>query len=156
MLDNRTAITDNHMAEFRRVLKKNSKFRCQDPFFLINPDRLRIVDKNREHIQILYSESDQDRRNGDGHWKTIHYVNHRIHVYDSARRSLLRDDMFFIKQILPYKCEIFYETTQLQNGRRESGIFAMAFATSLAMGNKILDLTNSTQFLNLNLTFFRI
>lgn len=118
------------MAEFRQVLENNSPFRCQDPYFICNAARLRKINPDQPHIQVLW----HDTKHHIGHWKSIYYKDKCVYVYDSAGRKLQQEDLYFLSYLIPKHYQIAYEQVQRQQGKFNCGIFAMAFATSLALG----------------------
>lgn len=83
------------------MLENNSPFHMQHPLFLFNPIRLRKVNPDQPHIQILWGSTEWN--NGIGHWKTIHYKNNCVHVYCSAGRKLREEDIYFLSKILAKK-----------------------------------------------------
>ena len=81
-------------------------------------------------IQVLFSGG-----TNYGHWICIYYRNSTIHVFDSLNKLTLdMNHKIFLNRMFPNKnnIRIIFETVSQQINGYDCGVFAIAFATSLA------------------------
>lgn len=144
-------LTDEHIYDFAEVVRSfDSGLRMRDTLMCQwMPHKLRPVDRNEKFVQIIYNQfqvaEDEDvrRRNreGTGHWTCIHYEPTWdgvgvIAVYNSIYQDqLYREQERVIDALFPGRRPriTFPEVSRQQNGY-DCGVFAMAFATSVAFG----------------------
>lgn len=91
-----------------------------------------ITPVSSQHIQILPSGATEHVT----HWICTYYDGFAIHVYDSANNdkvnNLTPDQLHFVHLLFPDKPNIVYEDVQQQTNAVDCGVFAIAFAVSIA------------------------
>ncbi|KAG8237443.1 hypothetical protein J437_LFUL016255 [Ladona fulva] len=84
------------------------------------------------HIQILPSSA-TDRVT---HWICTYFDGNVIHVYDSLPSvgGLTSEQINFLRKLFPHQPRVIYEQPQQQQNAYDCGVFAIAFAVSVANG----------------------
>ena len=108
------------------------------------------IDKNRENIQILYSQYTDDwNDNTGGHWVCCYYDKSKLFIYDSLGGNYRhRHHKISLEKLLPFysvtRENITYPRFQMQPSGDDCGVFAIAFGVTLVLGKKP-DLVNYNQ-----------
>lgn len=131
-------IEDDVVRAFHEKLLRCTSFRPRELELFQHPELIEPVPKNETHLQVIYD--------GDvglvGHWSCIYYINGILRVYDSLVGVLGKSQKIYVKALFPYLSEscIQFPSVQRQPNTIDCGLFAIAFATSLALK------TNPSQF----------
>ncbi|XP_043472427.1 uncharacterized protein LOC122505072 [Leptopilina heterotoma] len=90
----------------------------------------------QEHLQLIYRDSENATKNDDevGHWCCIHYVNHKLRIYDSLYNNLNELQNIYLSILFPHCPKIVFPFVQRQSNGIDCGVFAIAFATSIMLG----------------------
>lgn len=88
------------------------------------------------HLQIMFS-GDHRSEAAVGHYKVLHYNGREINIYDSLNsKNLTPLEINFIKTVLPHvSTPPNFIRVQEQTNYIDCGIFAIANATSIALGH---------------------
>uniref|UniRef100_A0ABD2W6V3 Ubiquitin-like protease family profile domain-containing protein n=1 Tax=Trichogramma kaykai TaxID=54128 RepID=A0ABD2W6V3_9HYME len=92
--------------------------------------------RSKKHIQIIHSCEDNCASCKKGHWICLYFNTKAFYIYDSCNYGYLNETQEkFIHKLFPYANEynFFYPQVQMQQNDRDCGIFAIAFAISLAL-----------------------
>lgn len=94
-----------------------------------------IVSISQPHIQILADVDTEEV----GHWICIHYNGDMLYLYDSFNSdhdmNLTYQQLLYIRHLFPARCPpIAYKKVKQQENAVDCGVFAIAFATTLALG----------------------
>ena len=98
-------------------------------------DSLKFHERNKPHLQLLHSCKDLCINCSSAHWTCCYFDTKAIFIYDSKNEMVLHpSNISFLKKFFhPYFSElpIYFQPVQRQNNANDSGIFAIAFATSI-------------------------
>lgn len=116
IVTNGCMLNDNHIYEFQKLLKRtsNNGFNVQSTLYVHILDFITPIDKNKKHIQILFSGS-EDR----GHWICSYYDKIWLYIYDSLNRGfLVEDEIEYLLRLYPFKPR-YCCTLKMQNANKE-------------------------------------
>lgn len=133
-------LEDTHIDYFALLMKNCSEYQYRESWRIQCPDTIIPVNKNEKHIQILYS-SDDFMTNKNGHWVCSYYNSNRIYIYDSLNLKRLHvHHKIYLEKLYPFylfnKKSIQFPTVQLQSNSDDCGVYAIAFAVSLLLGQQ--------------------
>ena len=98
-------------------------------------DSLKFHDRNKPHLQLLHSCNDLCTNCTSPHWTCCYFDTKAIFIYDSKNEIVLHpSNISFLKKFFhPYFSElpIHFQPVQRQVNPNDSGLFAIAFATSI-------------------------
>lgn len=129
-----TYLSGDHMDKFGTILETNTTYRYVSTFFIQHIVDL-IQSVPTPHIQILFSNK-QMKASEIGHFIVVFHDGNRLYVFDSLNnRFLSPDQMAFIDRLFPnITIEPMFVQVQHQENLIDCGVFAIANATSLALG----------------------
>ncbi|KAL7295106.1 hypothetical protein TKK_0011574 [Trichogramma kaykai] len=96
----------------------------QSPILLQRLECIAPVNIERSYVQILFIGPSVA-----GHWIAIYYNRGIIHVYDSANKKYMHDDVkLYINKLFPNKDDLYiiFENVQDQTNNFDCGVFAIA------------------------------
>lgn len=131
VLNPNNVLEDDVVRAFHEKLSRHTSFRPREVGLFGFPERIEPVPPNESHLQIIYD--------GDvgsiGHWSCIYYINGILRVYDSLYNCLKPTQKTYINALFPYLAEfnIQFPSVQRQPNAIDCGLYAIAFATSLAL-----------------------
>lgn len=138
-------LTSDHVEKFHEILRSGGVFDPQNVLLMQNMYN-HIIPKLGPHIQILMTEN----TNRVGHWICTYYNGGAIHVYDSANINrdmhITNNQLRYLQHLYPYQPfpQLIYEHVQQQDNGVDCGVFAIAYATTLALGEDPIQQVYST------------
>lgn len=142
-------LLDDHIDYFAYLLSNQFGYHCVESWKVQLPNLLIPLDPSKEHIQILHSrDSEYTHIENDNfasdHWVCSFYNTKKIYIFDSARTVTADNELHEKHKIVLrrlYPNFVFNSNTvefppvQKQKGCNDCGIYAIAFAVSLALGS---------------------
>ena len=126
-------LSGDHMNRFADILRMTTQFSPQNVFFIGALEFVQALPVHRKHIQLL--SDNLTHVDSITHWICIFYDGLTINVYDSLNRSTLSPTQFdFLHRMFPHHPPVVFRRTQRQPNSVDCGVFALAFASSLAIG----------------------
>ena len=125
-------LDDESLAQFLRVVRETFQYETQNVLYIVYPDMIE-ASKSDKSLQIIGG-------NCSGHWRCIFFDGNKLHVYDSlpgcSYDKLVADEKNYIHLCYPKisQNDIVYEKVQSQPDGTSCGIYAAAFATTVALG----------------------
>ncbi|XP_036150394.1 uncharacterized protein LOC118648181 isoform X2 [Monomorium pharaonis] len=126
-------LDDVSLAQFLRVVRETSQFETQNVLYIAFPDMIEASQSNKS-LQIIGG-------NCSDHWRCIFFDGNKLHVYDSlpncTYERLVAEEKNYIHRRYPKisQNDIIYEKVQTQPDGTSCGIYAAAFATTVALGD---------------------
>ncbi|XP_046397486.1 uncharacterized protein LOC124164279 [Ischnura elegans] len=128
-------LSGEHINKFQEILSAFTDYNPRNVFFIGAMEFIKPV-RSREHLQILPGRAIQVP--GDiTHWICVYHDGAMLHVYDSLNsRSLSQPQEEYLKRLFPCRRRppLVFEHVQSQPNGVDCGVFAAAFATSVAFG----------------------
>lgn len=133
-------IEDDCVNKFHEILANNTNYcPANSVYELLVPDlrrQVQPISPDQEHLQLLFRDS-----NGTdielaavGHWVCIHHIDGELRVYDSLYDNLTHLQSACIAALFPHAPKVVFPSVQKQTNGVDCGVFAIAFATSIALG----------------------
>lgn len=125
-------VNDEALDLFLRIVKETSCFETQSVQYINFPDLITASDYDKS-LQIIGG-------NCTDHWRCIYFDGSKLHVYDSLSGctydKLVAKEKNYIQLRYPKisRSDIIFENVQTQSDGTCCGIFAAAFATTVALG----------------------
>ncbi len=128
-------LSTDTIEKFHEILGRQTTFEPQSVSLMRDDLYDEIVSMSEPHIQILCDTDTEEV----GHWICIHYNGDMLHIYDSFNSgrtmNLTDQQLLYIERLFPALCpRIEYKKVKQQENAVDCGVFAIAFATTLALG----------------------
>lgn len=139
LLNPETYVDDDAVNRFHIILEANTNFKPQCSLLIQKPELIQSMPEYEKHVQIIFNDRGID---GDfkkvGHWAAIYYNGQgTVYIYDSLYKELTKKQRLFLRRMFRFEFTIdFVSNIQQQRNVYDCGIFAINFATSLALGIK--------------------
>ena len=124
----RSMLTDLHMHKFMELVPN---LHMQSTLLLQSLINIEQNPSGRQFVQILFRGPINL-----GHWICVWYNGDVLHIFDSLNEGLQDDHKKYISRLFSNSdmLNIVYEIVQIQKQPYNCGLFAIAFATSIAFG----------------------
>jgi len=125
-------LDDISLAQFLRVVRQTTHFETQNVLYIVYPDVIETSQSDKS-LQIIGG-------NCSDHWRCIFFDGNKLHVYDSlpgcTYDKLSAEEKNYIHLRYPKisQDDIIFEKVQAQPDGTSCGIYAAAFATTIALG----------------------
>jgi hypothetical protein len=132
VLPKNSELNDESLDRFLRVVRETSPFETQNVLYIAFPDMIE-ASRSDKSLQIIGG-------NCSGHWRCLFFDGSKLHVYDSlpgcTYDKLVADEKYYIQHRYPTisQSDIIYEQVDAQPDAYSCGIYAAAFATTVALG----------------------
>ncbi|XP_077260812.1 uncharacterized protein LOC143896691 [Temnothorax americanus] len=132
VLPTNSEVSDESLDLFLRVIRETTCFETQSVQYINYPDLIIASDSNKS-LQIIGGIC-------TGHWRCIYFDGLKLHVYDSkpgcTYKKLAEQEKNYIRKRFPKinVSDIIFEKVQRQPDAISCGIYAAAFATTVALG----------------------
>lgn len=131
-------LTTDHMEKFIEILLESTEFLVQDPVLVSIPHTIERRELGVPNLQILFAGAGKSYAE-IGHWICVHYDGSRLHVYDSFNSTKLHPRCeTYIRRMYgdnyQRHTQTIFHKVQRQTNVYDCGIFAIANATSVALG----------------------
>lgn len=144
IIANSQFLEDEHIDYFALLLHNQFHYAIRESWYVQHPEVIEQLDANKEHIQILHSRDtnytfNENEKYSTDHWVCSYYDTKRIYIFDSANRKQLHEKhKIFLEKLYPgftfNSNTIEFPDVQKQPNNYDCGVYAIAFATSLALG----------------------
>ena len=131
-------LTDESLDEFLRVIRETTLFQTQSVQYQGCPDMIE-ASQSEKSVQIIGGKSKWTAQ-GIEHWRCIFFDGTKLFVYDSipgcTYDKLVAKEKNYIHCRYPKikQSNIIFEKVDTQPDARSCGIYAAAFATTIALG----------------------
>lgn len=125
-------VNDDSLDLFLRIVRETSCFETQNVLYIEFPDMITASNSDKS-LQIIGG-------NCTDHWRCIYFDGSKLHVYDSwpgcTYDKLAAEEKNYIQLRYPKisESDIIFEKVQAQPNGTCCGIYAAAFATTIALG----------------------
>lgn len=150
-------IEDDYVQEFHSILARTTGFSPVDIHVLMIPDLHQYVTPilpTQEHLQLFFREPQDDTllsSDAIGHWLCIHHVNGELRIYDSFYNNLTPHQCQCLASLFPHSPQIVFKSVQRQTNGIDCGVFAIAFATSIALGSNPCEQNFKIEYMRLHM-----
>lgn len=133
--DFKIILTEGEMLSMKHIrkfieflaLQSGGIFQMQNVFDLFTLEKIKSIDENQKHLQILFSGNFHH-----GHWICMYYNSKVLYIYDSLNLKILNTDQKdVLDKLYPFKPHIVFIKVQQQPNSIDCCLFAVAFATSI-------------------------
>jgi len=137
VLPNNSQLSDETLDQFLRIVRETSCFETQSIQYLQHPQLITASNSDKS-LQIIGG-------NCTNHWRCIYYDGSKLHVYDSipgcTYKTLVKEEKNYIHKRFPQLnvSDIIFEKVYRQQDSTSCGIYAIAFATTIALGENPCD-----------------
>ncbi|XP_071652583.1 uncharacterized protein [Temnothorax longispinosus] len=136
-------LTDESIDEFLRIVRQNTPFETQSVQYQGLPD---YIDASKSDLSLqIIGGKNQYFAEGIQHWRCIFFEGTKLFVYDSipgcTYDRLVLKEREYIKRRYPKirQSDIIFEKVDAQPDGTSCGIYAAAFATTVALGGNPCD-----------------
>jgi hypothetical protein len=132
VLPTSSRLNDESLDRFLRVVRETSSFETQNVLYIAFPHMIE-ASRSDKSLQIIGG-------NCTDHWRCLFFDGSKLHVYDSlpgcTYDKLAAEEKNYIKHRYPKISQnnIIYEQVDAQPDGTSCGIYAAAFATTVALG----------------------
>ena len=131
LLSETSYVEDDCVNVFHNILHRYTSSQPCPMDFLDSVSDISPVDRNQSHIQLLYYG---DNYSGVGHWVCLFYNGDSLRIYDGFKGKFLPPlQQAFVDALFPHKPSISFPDVQGQSNNYDCGVFAIAYATLLAL-----------------------
>jgi len=137
VLPKNSQLSDETLDQFLRIVRETSCFETQSVQYLQHPQLITASNSDKS-LQIIGG-------NCTNHWRCIYYDGSKLHVYDSipgcTYKALVKEEKNYIHKRFPQLnvSDIIFEKVHRQPDSTSCGIYAIAFATTITLGEKYLN-----------------
>lgn len=131
LLNETSYVEDDCVNVFHNILHRYTSSQPWPMDFLNSVIDISPVDRYKRHIQLFYYGVNYSEV---GHWVCLFYNGDSLRVYDGLKgKSMPPLQQAFVDALFPHKPPIFFPDVQAQSNSYDCGVFAIAYATSLAL-----------------------
>jgi len=132
VLDPEFYLEDIQIDFFHQILRSASSFRPQSTLLIQAPFRIIPIRQNVAHLHVLHRRVANCKI---GHYVCIYYDGSVVWIYDSINCTIFHPDLkTYIDQLFPHHPSIVFVKVQQQNNGFDCGVFAIAFAIAVFLG----------------------
>lgn len=131
LLSETSYVEDDCVNVFNNILHRYTLSQPCPMDFLNSVCDISPVNRNQTHIQLFYYG---ENYSGIGHWVCLFYNGNVLRIYDSLKgKSMPPLQKAFVNALFPHRKTILFPEVQAQSNSYDCGVFAIAYATSLAL-----------------------
>ncbi|KAF0764666.1 Uncharacterized protein FWK35_00015158 [Aphis craccivora] len=131
LLNEDSYVEDDCVNLFHNILHRYTSSQPCPMDYFSSVQSISPVDPNQSHIQLFFYGENYSEV---GHWVCLFYNGESLRIYDGLKgKSVPSSQQKFVDALFPHKPPMLFPDVQAQSNSYDCGVFAIAYATSLAL-----------------------